>query len=65
MNGNFTPIMGLTGVDIEDNRACICDFTPILTFLHQGGRNFYNHRILRYFLRTFVFLVFDFRIEKR
>ena len=36
------PHQGLrgVGVDIEGNRAYCCDFTPILTFPHQGGRDF-------------------------
>ena len=31
------------GVGIENKRACGWDFTPILTFPHQGGRDFYPH----------------------
>ena len=29
------------------NRACVCDFTPILTFPHQGGRNLYGRDFWR------------------
>jgi len=34
------PRRGLSGVGIEERRACICDFAPILAFLRRGGRDF-------------------------